>query len=101
MFSTPAVVNEEANIQWSRRGRFLNAGDSLHRCPLFVHGVLHVVTFYRSLGECFLLLPRGERSRCAACFARFPHMAMLHQRRIRPPVVSTNSKVQVCHSHAL
>ena len=26
---------------------------------------------------------------------------MLHQRRIRPLVVSTNSKVQVCHSHPL
>jgi hypothetical protein len=36
-------------------------------------------------------LRRRVRSRCAACFARFPHRAMLHQRRARLRVRSIRS----------
>src|SRR5271156_2651213 len=42
---------------------------------------------------------RAWRLRCAACFARFPQTAMLHQRRARLWVLSRNNRVHVGPSH--
>ena len=50
--------------------------------------------------QCRLLLRRRVRSRCDACFTRFPQMAMLHHRRAWPRVRSTKRSVQGERLHA-
>ena len=50
--------------------------------------------------QCRPLLRRRARSRCDACFARFPQMVMLHHRRAWPRVRSTKRSVQEERSHA-
>ena len=50
--------------------------------------------------QCRPLLRRRVRSRCDACFARFPQVAMLHHRRAWPRVRSTKRSVQGERSHA-
>ena len=50
--------------------------------------------------QCRPLLRRRVRSRCDACFARFPQMAMLHHRRAWPRVRSTKRSVQGERLHA-
>ena len=47
------------------------------------------------------LAPSLSRSRCAACLARLPQIAMLHHRLARLLVWSANMSVQFAPSHAL
>ena len=64
------------------------------------HGCLSVE---RGLATPLLLTgqwPDFRRLRRADCFALFPQIAMLHHRRPRPRVRSTNRSVQVEPSHA-